>query len=150
MKKKIKLIIVFVFMTVYSLKAQVLSPVKWSYAAKKTGAGTAILLLKADIQPGWHIYSVKQGEGGPVKTSFKFTPAANYNKVGDVAEPKPVTKMDDTFGINVSSFEKKVIFQQKIKLKGKEVIVKGSLEYMVCNDHQCLPPETVEFSIPVK
>ncbi len=29
-------------------------------------------------------------------------------------------------------------------------IVKGTLEYMVCDDAQCLPPETVEFSISVK
>lgn len=130
--------------------AQVLTPVKWSYAAKKLSATEAVLLFRATIEDGWHIYSVNQGEGGPVKTSFTFTSSSDYNKTGKVTEPKPHTSFDKTFGINVSSFEKEVIFQQKIKLKAKEVTVKGSLEYMVCNDHQCLPPETVEFSIPVK
>jgi DsbC/DsbD-like thiol-disulfide interchange protein len=52
--------------------------------------------------------------------------------------------------MDVSYFEKSVVFQQKIKLKGKEATIKGQLEYMTCNDKQCLPPDDVEFSIPVK
>ena len=52
--------------------------------------------------------------------------------------------------MNVSYFEKSVIFQQKVKLTGANATVKGTLEYMVCDDSQCLPPETVEFSVPVK
>jgi hypothetical protein len=43
-----------------------------------------------------------------------------------------------------------VIFQQKIKLKKPAVTVKGSLEFMICNDHKCLPPADIDFSIPVK
>jgi hypothetical protein len=50
----------------------------------------------------------------------------------------------------VSFFEKEVVFQQKIKLKAGQATVKGTLEYMTCNDHQCLPPDDIDFSIPVK
>jgi hypothetical protein len=52
--------------------------------------------------------------------------------------------------MNVSFFEKSVIFQQKVKLKAGQATVKGTLEYMTCNDKQCLPPETIAFSIAVK
>ena len=52
--------------------------------------------------------------------------------------------------MEVSYFERSVIFQQKVKLKGKTAIVKGKLEYMVCDDHQCLPPEEIGFSVTVK
>jgi hypothetical protein len=52
--------------------------------------------------------------------------------------------------MNVAYFEKSVIFQQKVKLNRGTTTVKGKVEYMVCNDRQCLPPEEVEFSIPVK
>ncbi len=133
-----------------SLFAQILTPVKWSYAAKKTSKTEAVLLIKATIDNGWHIYSTQQKDGGPVKTAINFTPAKDYAINGALAEPKPVTKFEQSFKMNVSYFEKSVIFQQKIKLKKDETSIKGKLEYMVCNDKQCLPPEDVEFSIPVK
>jgi hypothetical protein len=47
---------------------QVLSPVKWSYAAKKISQNEADIYLKATIDDGWHIYSTAQKDGGPIKT----------------------------------------------------------------------------------
>lgn len=132
------------------LFAQILKPVKWSYAAKKVNNTEAVLLIRATIDNGWHIYSSQQKEGGPIKTSFTFTPSKDYQLIGAVAEPKPSTKFESTFKMNVSYFEKSVIFQQKIKLKKDQTNIKGQLEYMVCNDRQCLPPEDIDFSIPVK
>ncbi|MNY07973.1 disulfide bond corrector protein DsbC [compost metagenome] len=89
-------------------------------------------------------------DGGPVKTSFNFAASKSYKPVGKTIEPKPIVKFEKSFDMNVSYFEKSVIFQQKVKLTGATATVKGTLEYMVCDDSQCLPPETVEFSIPVK
>jgi hypothetical protein len=129
--------------------AQVETPVKWSYAAKKVSATEAIVLLKATIQKDWHIYSLNLPDGGPVKTSFTFEPSKQYQLVGKVSEPKPVTKYETVFKMNVSYFENSVIFQQKIKLIAGSPVVKGKLEYMTCNDKKCLPPEEVEFNIPV-
>lgn len=132
-----------------SASSQILKPVKWSYAAKKTSKTEAILYLKATIEDSWHIYSQNMADGGPVKTTFTFTPGKAYKLNGKTIEPKAITKFEKSFEMNVSYFEKSVIFQQKIKLTGAKALVKGTLEFMVCDDHQCLPPETVEFSIPV-
>lgn len=136
----------------FSLTAssQILKPVKWSYAAKKTSKTEATLYLKATIDEGWHLYSQFMADGGPVKTSFNFAASKAYKPVGKTVEPKPIVKFEKSFDMNVSYFEKSVIFQQKVKLTGATATVKGTLEYMVCDDSQCLPPETVEFSIPVK
>lgn len=147
--KKLTLVIVASLVS-SSLFAQILTPVRWSYAAKKISKTEAVLLIKATIDNGWHIYSTQQKDGGPVKTVINFTPAKNYAIYGALAEPKPVTKFEQTFKMNVSYFEKSVIFQQKIKLKKDDTSIKGTLEYMVCNDKQCLPPEDVNFSIVVK
>ncbi len=133
-----------------ALHAQILKPVKWAYAAKRINKTEAVILLKATIDEGWHIYSLNVGDGGPIATSFTFSPSKAYVLTGKTIEPAPVSKFEKTFNMNVSYFEKSVVFQQKIKLKAANAIVKGKLEYMVCNDHQCLPPEEVEFSIPVK
>jgi hypothetical protein len=105
--------------------------------------------MKAAIDEGWHIYSASQADGGPVKTSFFFTPAKDYMLIGKITEPTPVTKFENTFGINVSYFEHSVTFRQKIGLKTGYAVVKGKLTYMVCNNEKCLPPEDVQFSVPV-
>ena len=142
--------ILFALMLTIGAYAQIEAPVKWSYAAKRISPTEAVVLLKATIQPGWHIYSQTVKEGGPIKTSFVFTPSKEFTLVGKAIEPKPATKFEKAFKMNVSYFEKEVIFQQKIKVKSANTItVKGKLEYMVCNDIKCLPPEEVNFTVAV-
>ena len=133
-----------------ALKAQILTPVKWSYAAKKTGKNEAVVFIKATIDDGWHIYSQTVKDGGPVKTSFTFSPSTAFTLVGNTIEPTPITRNEKVFKMDVSYFEKSVIFQQKIHLNSGQATVKGTLEYMTCNDHQCLPPDDIDFSIAVK
>ncbi|WP_443947568.1 protein-disulfide reductase DsbD domain-containing protein [Pedobacter sp. AW1-32] len=130
--------------------AQIEKPVTWSYGAKKINTTEAIVYLKANIEDGWHIYSQDVKDGGPVKTSFTFARNPAYVPLGKTIEPKPITKFEKTFKMDVSYFEKTVVFQQKVKIKPGSVVVKGTVEFMVCNDKQCLPPEEVSFSIPIK
>jgi thiol:disulfide interchange protein DsbD len=148
--KRIILAIAVLAMSV-GAKAQIETPVKWSYAAKKLSATEAVVFFKATIEDGWHIYSLNVKDGGPIKTSFTFAPSKDYTLTGKVAEPTPVTRFEKSFNMNVSYFEKEVVFQQKIKLKSANVsAIKGKLEYMTCNDRKCLPPDDIDFSVPLK
>lgn len=131
-------------------EAQILKPVHWSYGAKKISATEAVVFMKATIDPGWHVYSQFIKDGGPVKTSFTFKASPDYTTDGATVEPKPVVRMEKAFNMEIGYFENSVVFQQKIKLKAGQTTVTGSLEYMTCNDQQCLPPEDLDFSIPVK
>ncbi|MBE9598458.1 protein-disulfide reductase DsbD N-terminal domain-containing protein [Pedobacter sp. MC2016-24] len=149
MKKQLITLLVLPLLWTIHAKAQILKPVKWSYAAKKTSDTEATILLKAEIEDSWHIYSAYQKDGGPLKTSFKFSPSKAYILVGKITEPKPLSVFDKNFGIQVDYFEKTVTFQQKIKLKAKQTTVKGKLEFMACTKSQCLPPDEVNFSIPI-
>lgn len=150
--KKILVVATFLLMTGLSLSAsaQILTPVRWSYAAKKINAKEAVVFMKATIEDGWHLYSQFVKDGGPVKTTFTFDPSKAYTLDGPTKEPTPITRNEKVFSMDVSFFEHEVIFQQKIKLKAGQAVVKGKLEYMTCNDKQCLPPDDVDFSIPVK
>lgn len=132
-----------------SAQAQILTPVKWSYLAKKTSKTEAILMIRATMDHGWHIYSQTVPDGGPIRTSFSFKPAKTFSLVGTMVEPKPITKFEKTFDMSVSYFEKTVTFQQKIKVSAGKILIKGSVEFATCNDVGCLPPETISFSIPV-
>jgi len=133
-----------------STYAQIESHVKWAEGVKKVSATEAVVLVKATIDEGWHIYSVNQKDGGPVKTTITISPSKEYSKIGKTTEPTPVTKFEKTFGINVSYFETSVVFQQKVKLKAKQTTVKGKIEFMTCNDQKCLPPEDIDFTVAIK
>ena len=147
--KKLLLLVIVLGLSIGAY-AQIETPVKWSYAAKKISSTEAVVFLRATIQDGWHIYSLNVKDGGPIKTSFTFAPSKEYSLVGPASEPSPVTKYEKAFSMNVSYFEKSVIFQQKIKLKSANVsVIKGKLEYMTCNDKKCLPPEDLDFSVPL-
>jgi len=106
--------------------------------------------MKATIDDGWHLYSQTVKDGGPIKTAFTFPASKEYALVGKTIEPTPITRYEKAFSMNVSFFEHSVIFQQKIKLKAGQATVKGTLEYMTCNDEKCLPPEDLEFTVAVK
>jgi hypothetical protein len=71
-------------------------------------------MIRDTIDSGWYIYSQTVSDGGPIKTSFTFKPAKSFSLVGKPIEPKPITKFEKTFDMNVSYFEKTVTFQQKI------------------------------------
>lgn len=134
----------------FSAKSQILKPVTWSYAYKKTSPTEATVYIKATIDDNWHLYSQTIKEGGPVKTTFTFPKSPAYTLVGKTIEPKPISKYEQTFSMDVAFFEKTALFSQKIKLKGKSAMVKGTVEFMTCDDKQCLPPEEIAFSIAVK
>ena len=145
--KKIWLLMI-VFLISASAYAQIETPVKWSYASKKLPGNEAVILLRASIQDGWHIYSLYMKSDGPVKTSFVFAPSTEYALIGKTTGPKPILKYEDALKMHIGYFEKTATFQQKIKIKSnKASVVKGRLEYAVCNDHRCLPAEDVDFAV---
>lgn len=146
--KNIFLLVVGLFLS-FTASSQMLKPVKWTTAVKKVSKTEAIVAIRATIDEGWHIYSQNVADGGPVKTTFAFKPSKDFQLVGKTIEPKPITKFEKTFDMNVSYFEKTVTFQQKVKLTGAKSVVKGTVEFMVCDDKQCLPPETVDFSVTI-
>lgn len=148
-----KHLLICLLLTISALgaSAQLEQPVTWSYAAKKTGKNEAVLYLKATIEPGWHLYSQRVKPGGPFATSFSFIPSKSYSIMGTVIEPNPIVKEEKVFSMAVAYFENIVVFQQKVKLlEEKPFVIKGKLEYMVCNDDKCLPPSEMEFNVSVK
>lgn len=127
--------------------AQILHPVKWEYSAKKIGEGQYILHMTALIQPGWHVYAQDAGEG-PIPTSFKFQKAAGTEFSGKVREVGKLEKQyDKNFASILKYYEGKVDFVQYVKAKPGTKSVKGTVEYMVCDNHQCLPPKDIDFNI---
>jgi DsbC/DsbD-like thiol-disulfide interchange protein len=145
------LILLFFLFAPIVLKAQILKPVKWSYASRRISNSEAVIFLKANIDNGWHVYSQNIGKDGPTRTVFKYIHSSNFTLNGKTIEPTPISHFDKVFNMQIGYFEHQVIFQQKIKLRSSgQIMVRGTIEYGTCNDHECLPPEDIEFSIPIK
>lgn len=136
----------------FSAGAQILQPVKWSFSAQRTSEKEAIITAVASIDAKWHLYSQFIPSGGPEPTSFSFKASPDYSLAGKVSEsPKPTKIYDETFEMNLSWFTQKATFKQKIRLNTKNAIsIGGSVYFMTCDDKQCLPPDEVEFNIPIK
>jgi hypothetical protein len=64
MKKQATIIIILLLFAVAG-NAQILTPVHWSYAAKKISSTEAVVFIKCTIDDGWHVYSQTVKEGGP-------------------------------------------------------------------------------------
>ena len=132
--------------------AQIEQPVKWTFSAKTINETEGKLIFKAKIDKGWHLYSQFIGDGGPVPTSFTIKGNKDFEPVGKVAEVSKAVKLyEKAFEMNLIFFENEAVFEQKIKIKaGKDFKASGELEFMVCDDSKCLPPEVVSFDIPVQ
>lgn len=154
---KRKLIAVAVFFVIIMIAippccyAQEYSPVQWSYGVKKVGPQEYEVHITGTLQPNWHTYSQHTPAGGPLATKITFArnPVITFSgpvkEVGDLQET-----YDQNFNVNVEYFNDKIELIQKVVLKSPvKVVVAGELEYMACDDHQCLPPKDVKFSVPI-
>lgn len=130
--------------------AQIENPVMWKYSVKKVSDKTYDVYMTANIGPGWHLYAQNAGDG-PVATTFNFTRNPLLTTTGTTKEKGSLIKeFDANFNSVLKFYANKVDFVQRITLKSKAATVfNGNVEYMVCNDHKCLPPKKFPFSIKV-
>ncbi|MGF6849407.1 hypothetical protein QFZ51_004642 [Chitinophaga sp. W3I9] len=144
------LVAVFLLLLSHLASAQIENPVKWTFSAKKIDEKRIELQMTANIDVRWHIYAQETGEG-PIPTSFRFNKNPLVTFVGKVEESGTLKKAyDDNFKTELKYYERKVNFIQQIMLKGKAATkIKGCVEFMACDDHQCLPSKVVEFSLSV-
>ena len=137
----------FALVTVMGSYAQILNPVTFNYSVVKKGTDMYEVHVKAMLQPKWHIYSVKNPDGGAIATELKII---DGKVVGAVKEKgKLKTSFEKEFNVNRKYFESSVEFVQLVKTKPGSNKISGSINYMVCNDKQCLPPKEVEFKIKI-
>jgi len=134
------------------VNAQVQKPVHWTFSAKKINATTYEVHMTASIESGWHLYSQTTPEGGPVATTIEFSKNPLLTIDGSAKEVgKLEQRHEELFGVDVKQFSNKVDFVQKIKIRGNaKTSLNGSIEFMTCDDRQCLPPATQKFSIALK
>ncbi|OOV20237.1 cytochrome c biogenesis protein CcdA [Flavobacterium sp. LM4] len=134
-----------------SMFAQMYNPVKWSTSVEKISDKEYILKAQAIIQSGWHLYGQYIEEGGPSPTAFTFKNAQkNFELIGKTTEDKGHETVDKIFDMKIKYFEDKAVFTQKIKFTSDEILnVTADVDFMVCDDSNCLPPSSEELSFKI-
>ena len=132
--------------------AQIKNPVKWTYTAKKIADKTFEVHITATIERGWHVYTLDHKGDIGVATSVKFNTnplATTRGKL--VAKGRTVKMKDPSSDEMVKFYENTVDLVQVYKLKANvKTNITGELEFMTCDDKQCLPPSTKKFSVSLK
>lgn len=125
------------------------SPIHWSFATKEGVNGQNYLALRAVCDEGWHFYALTlPREDGPLPTMITVAPSPLFTS-GTIIEPHAIEVEDPNFLMLVRYHGHDAEFLVPIERLGKDAFnVTGNVMYMCCNDKTCLPPVTVEFSVP--
>ncbi len=107
----------------------------------------ALLTVTADIEAGYHVYSLTQPKGGPLRTTIKLAPSDKYRIIGPWQSfPKPHSRIDNETwgGLTIEEHEKKVTFYLPIAIsEGVDVgslEIKGAIDLQACKE-ACIPVE---------
>ncbi len=143
--------LVFIWFLSFSaiINAQVLEPVRWTFSLEKQSDSIYQVVGKASIDKGWHLYSQHLPEGNialPTRFEFKKNPAVEF--IGTVEEiSEVIEKEDPVAGAPSRFFANEAVFVQKLKIKDQTTTIKGFVEFMACDDEQCIPPSEHEFEL---
>jgi hypothetical protein len=129
--------------------------VSWTVQpATVTGKNDRLTLtLAGSVQPGWHVYGLKQSPEGP--TPLLVTLEANTVAAADgVVAGSPAIKFrDPAFGLDTHYYESAFTLTVPVRLKknlaaGPQAIP-VSVRFQTCNGRICQPPKTVHLSASI-
>lgn len=123
--------------------------VKWDVQQEWLNDSTTIITFNATIDEGWHMYGTDVDPSiGPIPTSFNFNDSLEVTPLDTMWYTLPHKGYDDAFMANLSYYENKAIFKQTYVIgKNDDKDLRVEVEFMVCGDGVCLPPEVIEIPI---
>ena len=122
-----------------------LEPVTWSVSTERVSDTEYILRWSAEIEKGWYLYSQDNSGDGPVPTSYAFDTEQGYERAGEVSEQgKRKAGFDPIFEMDVVKYPAPgVTFEQRVTVTDPKAPVIGFLEFMTCDNTECLPPAEI-------
>lgn len=132
--------------------SQVYNPVKWEASVEKVSDTEYNLISKATIEKGWHLYSQNVPEGGPVPTTFTYGEENdnNFSIIETTTEGEGHVIDDPIFNMKIKFFSDTATFKQLVKVSNTTSTINATVEFMVCDDTKCLPPNEINliFNLP--
>ena len=124
--------------------------VTWTGTAECLDDNAYRIVLEAAIPAGYHMYDMGPYDGGPNATTITFTPNEDVTLEGGVEQlDTPHRYFDELFGMEIGTFSGKARFAQRVKLAAPQAALKAQIEWMICDDTSCMPPDDTELTIAV-
>lgn len=144
--------LLMLLITPFFLFAQIPTPVALTIEKAPSAVETGQifeLVISAEIEHPWHLYSVQIDGEGPIPTSFSIK-SENARIAGDVIESEAIRQFDPNFEIEVGWHDESAEFTIPVVINDPSVnILEIDVRYMACNDRACLPPRTLTLSHPI-
>ncbi|MGI6242425.1 MAG: cytochrome c biogenesis protein CcdA [Prevotella sp.] len=142
--KKAMTLILLMFVTLLA-DAQMLNPVKFTSQLKTNNTAEGEIVFSGKIDKGWHVYSTKLGNEGPISATFNKVKLDGVELVGELeARGNEIEEFDKLFEMTLRYFENSVQFVQKVRFTKPSYTIDAYLEYGACNNQNCMPPTSVE------
>ena len=113
-----------------------IDPVQWSAQVETNEADTYTLVLKAQIEPEWHVYSQFTDPAGSLPLELEYLKAdETYTLEGPTIESETETVYSDIFEVDETFFSNAMSLTQKIKVSDESInFIKLILKYQVCKE----------------
>lgn len=125
--------------------------VAWSSSVEALGSDEYRIVLTAAIPTDYHMYDMgPYGTNGPTATTLLFTPGEGAELVGAVELLTPPDRHhDEMFDMEIGTLENRAVFAQQVRLTAARSSVAVDIEWMICNDTSCSPPDDLHLEIAV-
>ena len=132
--------ILFSFISILSLNAQDIEPVKWDYNVNKINDNEYNISFSASILNGWKLYSQFSPDEGALPTSFSFINHISKFEADELFnEDDYIVGFDNVFKMDLYYYENEANFNQNVKLLDKDLNqIKDEIDYSSCDDELCI------------
>lgn len=138
------------------LLALAATAVQWTLTAPLLSVKPGVkveVVLDAAIADGWHLYSLKKLEGGPIATTITLPAGQPFFLAGPITSSPAESKYDETFQMDVETYSESATFRLPLEVAKDAPAGPATLtvnaRFQACDDKQCLPPRTVKVEMPL-
>jgi DsbC/DsbD-like thiol-disulfide interchange protein len=154
------LVLAMAMATISTCRAEAPHPIKWSLTANAAvlplSKGSQVqATLRAQIQPGWHLYALDQEPGGPTATKISLPASQAFTLNGSIeSDIAPIIANDPNFNLETRFFEGDTSFRIPVEATSPASAAPAKLTvevfFQTCSDRTCLPPVVARVSAQVK
>ena len=136
--------------------AQMENPITWALGEGPKGVapgGKFDLELTAQIEDGWHLYSISQPPGGPTQTRISIPQGQRFSLYAAPVGPPPKQEFDPNFSMETEFYDGAARFALPVTVAPDTPPgthrIEVHVRFQACNDRLCLPPKTEKLAAPV-
>ncbi len=135
-----------------SAQGQAPAPVRWRTLVRMSSPTEGTIIVRCLLTEGTHVYGTKLPQGGPIATEIEFSGCEGIKLIGNAEASPAAQEIDDPlFGMKLAQWTGNFEVKQKFKLAGPadKAKVAVKVRYMSCDNHNCRPPKTENFTTKV-